>query len=118
VAKPPIGYHILPAHIDGSTYTTEQLVEWSKMLIRHSTLLCQQGRELANHSHTARKSGEVLRQWHLTRGIVKVCSCGIEYLPSEWMSLNLVGYQTYGRKLGEMRNCRNCGTTLLLITKK
>jgi len=49
--------------------------------------------------------------------VIKTCSCGRTYKPSEWFQLGLVGYQSATSMSGEMRNC-SCRSTLLVITKR
>ncbi len=49
--------------------------------------------------------------------VIKRCSCGKKYTPSEWDALSFVGYQSSTAVSGEMRNC-GCESTLLIITKR
>lgn len=107
--------------------TTE---ERQKILLERKVILEKMGEvcdDLAAHldqKRGAKSSIELSRRTQfislaLQRGgdVIKTCSCGHGYRPSEWMGLPLVGYQTSTVVAGEMRNC-SCKSTLLVITKR
>ena len=50
--------------------------------------------------------------------IIKTCSCGQTYTPSQWSLQDFIGYQTKVEGIhGEMRHCK-CGSTLFFVSKK
>ncbi len=49
--------------------------------------------------------------------VIKRCSCGVNYVPSQWFKLEVIGYQETDDIDGELRNCA-CGSTLMFVTRK
>lgn len=71
-------------------------------------------RQVVESHRTLSRAFKVLRE---DQCVMKECSCGKSYSPSEWYQLSLVGYQSVSFMGGELRNC-SCNSTLLVITRR
>jgi hypothetical protein len=86
---------------------SRELLELSKELREKSMALREQFRTLTHMSKVLCDEGK--------KRIMKVCSGGKKYMPSEWRALPLVGWQGAGVAGGEVRNC-TCGSSMCVIT--
>lgn len=95
------------ARLDEQVNATRDRTYHSKEAIRKS-------RELIERTFTLQAGMKACQKEDC---VMKACSCGKKYLPSEWFSLPLVGYQDIETMGGEMRNCE-CNSTMLVITRR
>lgn len=111
---------ILPNNTD-----TNELIARSKRLCERSekiraageTLLLRCDRAHAR-SDTALAVSKILHTPNSEK-IIKRCSCGAVYKPSNWFKLVLIDYQyDVPGFQGEMRNCSVCNSTLFFVSSR
>ncbi len=97
---------------------SEELRERSeKVRVSSETLRIKSERQLARSDTVLAVSNILFSE--SGDNIIKRCSCGAIYTPSNWFQLVLLGYQynVPGIK-GEMRNCSACNSTLFFVSHR